>query len=122
MSSQTLLYIILAGIFALAIAVFQYFTKKKSMSKLNMLFSFLRFLSVFAVLLLIINPSFDQTKLSVEKPNLVIAIDNSSSIKYLKQDKALIKFIDEIKNNPDLKNKFNLNLFYFFSRHVPSRR
>lgn len=113
MSSQTLIYIIIAGIVALGIAVFMYISKNKSMSKLNMLFSFLRFLSVFAILLLIVNPSFDQTKLSTEKPNLVFAIDNSSSIKHLKQDGALINFIDEVKNNPDIQNKFNLDFFSF---------
>ncbi len=113
MSSETLLYIILAGIVALALATFQYISKKKSMTKLSMLFSFLRFLSVFAVLLLIVNPSFDQTKLSIEKPNLVVAVDNSSSIKHLKQDSALIDFIDEIKSNSDIQNKFNLDFFTF---------
>ena len=113
MSSETLLYIILSGILALGLALFQYFTKKKSMSKINMLFSFLRFLSVFSVLLIIINPSFDQTKLSIEKPNLVVAIDNSSSIKHLKQDEALLNFIDEIKSNPNIQNKFNLDFFTF---------
>ena len=113
MSSETLLYIMLAGIIALGLALFQYFTKKQRLSKLNMLFSFLRFLSVFAVLLLIINPSFDQIKIAVEKPNLVVAIDNSSSIIHLKQDKSVLEFIENIKNNNAIKNKFNINYYTF---------
>lgn len=113
MSSETLLYIILAGIVSLGLAVFQYFNKKKSMSKLNMLFSFLRFLSLFSVLLLIINPSFDQIKVSIEKPNLVLAIDNSTSVKHLKQDESLLKFIDKIKSNTDLQNTFNIDYYTF---------
>ena len=113
MSSETLIYIILAGIIALGLAHFQYFTKNKSMSKLNMLFSFLRFLSVFAVLLLIINPSFDQIKIAIEKPNLIVAIDNSSSVSHLKQDRSVLEFVENIKNNNDLKNKFNINYYTF---------
>ena len=111
MSSETLLYIILAGIIALGLALFQYFKKAKSISKLSMLFAFLRFLSVFAVLLLIINPSFDQIKISVEKPNLVVAIDNSSSIKHLKQDLNVLDFIEKIKTNTDIQDKFNVNYY-----------
>ena len=113
MSSETLIYIILTGIIALGLALFQYFTKNKSMSKLNMLFSFLRFLSVFAVLLLIINPSFDQIKIAIEKPNLIVAIDNSSSVSHLKQDRSVLEFVENIKNNNDLKNKFNINYYTF---------
>lgn len=73
----------------------------------------MRFLSVFAVLLLIINPSFDQIKVSVEKPNLVLAIDNSSSIKHLKQDKSVFEFIENIKNNNTIQNKFNVTYYTF---------
>ncbi|WP_245794757.1 vWA domain-containing protein [Flaviramulus basaltis] len=83
------------------------------MSKLNMLFSFLRFISVFSVLLLLINPRFEKISLSVEKPNLVIAVDNSSSIKHLKQDKKTTEFIQKLSNNNDLKNKFNLEFYTF---------
>ncbi|MGB5418388.1 MAG: VWA domain-containing protein, partial [Algibacter sp.] len=119
MSSETLLYIILAGIIALGLALFQYFTKRKGMSKLNMLFAFLRFLTIFSVLLLIINPSFDQIKTSVEKPNLVVAIDNSTSIKHLKQDKEALDFIKQIKSNSDLQNKFNID-YYSFGENLKS--
>jgi hypothetical protein len=117
MSSETLLYIIIAGIIALVFALFQYFYKSKSMSKMNMLFAFLRFLTFFSVLLLIINPSFEQIKLSIEKPNLVIAIDNSSSIPYLKQDLNSLKIVDDIQNNKALHQKFNLN-FYSFGKDL----
>ncbi|MDC1227324.1 VWA domain-containing protein, partial [Algibacter sp.] len=113
MSSETLIYIILAGIIALGLALFQYFTKKRRLSKLNMLFSLLRFLSVFAVLLLIINPSFDQIKIAIEKPNLIVAIDNSSSVSHLKQDRSVLEFIENIKNNNDIQNKFNINYYTF---------
>lgn len=113
MQKETLLYIILAGIIALLIACFQYFKKAKSMSKLNMLFAFLRFITLFSVLLLLINPQFEKNTISVEKPYLVVAIDNSNSIKYLKQNDKTIHLIEELSNNNDLKSKFNLKFYTF---------
>ncbi|WP_298499240.1 VWA domain-containing protein [uncultured Algibacter sp.] len=120
MQTETLIYIILAGIIALGLALFQYFNKKKGLSKLYMLFSFLRFLSVFAILLLIINPSFNQIKISTDKPNLVVAIDNSSSIKHLKQDENVLRFVDNIKSNKEIQQKFNIDYYTFGERLKPS--
>lgn len=113
MQTETIIYIILAGIIALFLALFQYYTKKKSMSKLNMLFSFLRFLTVFSILLLIINPKFNQITLFTEKPNLIIAVDNSNSIKHLNQDKKVKDLVESIKTNKSLKDKFDLEFYTF---------
>ncbi len=113
MQTETLIYIILAGIAATLLAIFQYYNKKKGMSKLNMLFSFLRFLSIFSILLLLINPKFEQVRLVVKKPNLVIAIDNSSSIKHLNQDVQIINLVERLSNNKDLNDKFNIDLYTF---------
>ena len=115
MSTETILYIILAGIVALLLALFQYFTKNKDMSKLNMLFSFLRFISIFSVLLLLINPKFDQVTLSTEKPNLIIAVDNSNSIIHLNQDNKVRDLVETISTNKGLKDKFNLEFYTFGS-------
>ncbi|TGV03982.1 VWA domain-containing protein [Flavivirga rizhaonensis] len=113
MQTETLIYIILAGIGAILLALFQYYNKKKSMSKLNMLFSFLRFLSIFSILLLLINPKFEQLSFFVEKPNLVVAIDNSSSIKHLNQDTQAISLVEKLSNNDKLNDKFNIDLYTF---------
>ncbi|GAA4969481.1 VWA domain-containing protein [Algibacter aquimarinus] len=119
MQTETLFYIIIAGIIALGLALFQYLTKKKTLSRLNILFAFLRFLSFFSVLLLIINPSFDQIKVSIEKPNLVVAIDNSTSIKHLKQDENVLRLIEEIKADNKIQNKFNID-YYTFGENLKS--
>lgn len=83
------------------------------MSKLNMLFVFLRFLTVFSILLLIINPKFDQIILSIEKTNLIIAVDNSNSVIHLNQDKKVKDLVENIKNNESLKSKFNIEFYTF---------
>ena len=116
MQTETLIYIILAGIIALFLALFQYFTKKRSMSKLNMLFSFLRFVTFFSVLLLLVNPKFNQVTLTTEKPNLIIAVDNSNSIVHLNQNEKVKSLVASLSHNEALKNKFNLE-FYTFGEH-----
>ncbi|MBD0831954.1 vWA domain-containing protein [Aestuariibaculum sediminum] len=115
MSSETLLYIIGAGIAAIVIAGFQYFKNKKSMSTLNMLFLFLRFITVFSILLLLINPKFHQNVITLEKPELVIALDNSASVSYLKQDVKAKELINKITSDKLIRNKFNVNTYLFGS-------
>ena len=112
MQTETLLYIIIAGIAALLLALFQYVYKSKK-SKLNSVFAFLRFITIFSVLLLLINPKFEQLSVYVQKPNLVIAIDNSSSILHLKQDQNVKTFLNSISDNKDINDKFEVEIYSF---------
>ncbi|MCK0109723.1 VWA domain-containing protein [Flavobacteriaceae bacterium S0825] len=114
MSGNTLLYIILAGITALLLALFQYIYKSKK-RKLNPIFSFLRFITIFSVLLLIINPKFEKVALYNEKPNLVVVVDDSESVKHLEQDKNVNELLASIKNSKELNDKFNLDIYSFGS-------
>jgi RsiW-degrading membrane proteinase PrsW (M82 family) len=50
MQTETILYIIIAGILALLVALFQYMYKSKKRSKRYVLLTFLRFLTLFSVL------------------------------------------------------------------------
>ena len=61
-------------------------------SQLNYWLSFLRFLSIFTLLLLIINPSIKKNSIEIAKPNLLVAVDNSKSIKNNLQDKNVENF------------------------------
>jgi len=116
MGFQTLLFIILAGISALLIALFQYAYKVKS-NKLKSVFTLLRFMTIFAILLLIINPKFEKESFYNIKPNLVITIDNSQSINHLEQDKNVLDLIEKLSSNNELENKFNI-LFYEFGNDL----
>ncbi len=113
MQTETILYSILAGILAILFAFFQYLYKEKSMTKLGMLFSFLRFITIFSVLLLLINPQFDKISTFVEKPHLVVAVDNSSSINHLNQREKAVRFIKSITENQPLNDKFNVEFYTF---------
>ena len=113
MTTQTIFYIILAGIIALSLALFQYSLKKKNRTSKSVLFTFLRFISIFSLLLLLINPKFEKISYYTEKPNLVVAVDNSSSIIHLNQKENVLQLVASIKNNAALSEKFNLDFFTF---------
>lgn len=113
MQTEAILYIISAGIIALLLALFQYIYKSKKRSKITILLTFLRFLTIFSILLLLINPKFDSTLYYNEKPRLVVAIDNSESVKYLEQDKKAKNFVALLKNDDGLNERFDLEFFTF---------
>ncbi|RAJ11970.1 vWA domain-containing protein [Olleya aquimaris] len=113
MSTETLLYIILAGIVALLLALFQYKYKSKSASQSVALFTFLRFITLFSILLLLINPKFEQFKYFTQKPNLIVAVDNSASLQYLNQDQNAKNALQQLVNNQELKDKFNVEVYSF---------
>ncbi|MEO6346667.1 MAG: VWA domain-containing protein [Aquaticitalea sp.] len=108
---------ILAGIIALSLALFQYLYKSKKRTKVYMLLTFLRFMTIFSVMLLLINPKFDQTTYFNEKPNLIVAVDNSESIAYLKQDTKTRELLTDLKSSKSMNERFNLK-FYSFGKEV----
>ncbi|MGC1633080.1 MAG: VWA domain-containing protein, partial [Gelidibacter sp.] len=113
MNTETILYIISAGIIALLLALFQYIYKSTKQPKVSVLLTCLRFVTLFSVLLLFINPKFDKTTFFNEKPNLVVAVDNSESIEYLDQEKKIRDLVALLKNDKALNERFNLEFFTF---------
>jgi len=112
MQTETLIYIIFAGLTALLLALFQYIYKSNR-TKLSPLFAGLRFITVFAVLLLLINPKFEKLSYSIEKPSLVVAVDNSESIKHLNQIPNTNQLISTLKGNTALNDKFDIDYYAF---------
>lgn len=111
MESITVLYIIIAAIVALGIVVFQYLYKQKAKSKINLLLAFLRFIGVFGLLLLLINPKFSQKTYTLEKPNLVILADNSSSIS--ENGAELNELMSSIGASDKISDRFNVASYKF---------
>src|SRR5690554_6131501 len=110
MQTETIIYIIISGIIALLVALFQYKYKVKQWSNRHMVLAALRFVSVFLLLVLLINPKFVSKNVYLEKPNLVLAVDNSSSITYLKQDDSALNLLDEIISRPQVQEKFDVQV------------
>lgn len=114
MSVQTILFIGVAIILALGLSLVQYYKRQKNKRvKHWLLFSVLRFITYFAVFLLLINPEITQTNFTVEKPTLVIATDNSSSIAELAETNDIKKFVTDLKSNQEITENFSVQLFSF---------
>ena len=113
MESQTTLLIFLAAISALGIAVFQYLKSKKERTKRSFMLALLRFVSIFGILLLLINPKFTNTSYELEKSNLVLAVDNSQSINYFKSTDEVTAFVASIRENKNIQEKYNISIFTF---------
>jgi len=112
MPIQTILYIIGSGILALFVALFQYIYKTKR-HRLHWGLACLRFISIFSLLLLIINPKFENTESTIIKPTLVLAVDNSQSIKYLGKDSIATKAVQSILNNKEIASKYDVKYYDF---------
>ena len=118
MQTSTILYIILAAIAALGLVLFQYYYKTKKRGKLHVLLSFLRFIGLFGIFLLLINPKFTKNKYTLEKANLIVLTDNSSSVEIAANDVASI--LDQIKSTAALKDQFNVTEYLFGTNLVAS--
>lgn len=113
MSKLTLLYITIAAITALLLALFQYLYKSKLKSNLKYVLAALRTISIFGIFLLLINPKFESFTYFNEKPTLVVAIDNSESVSYLKQDEKSKEVVNTLMNDSELKERFNIQTYKF---------
>lgn len=115
MNKSTLLLLILSVIIAAGLSYFQYYYKAKSKSRMTMFLAFLRFLSVFGLLLLLINPIVSSSTYETIKTPLPIVVDNSSSITDLKANEAAKEVYEKLASNSDLKNKFDVQSYRFDS-------
>lgn len=112
MQTQTILLIILAIAVSLGLAYWQYRYKSK-WSNLKAGLFFLRFLSVLTALILLINPKFVKQENYLEKPNLVLAVDNSRSVQLLSGTEATTALLDIFRSQSDLSNRFEIFDYVF---------
>ena len=89
--------------------------KTKYNGSLKWLFATLRFLTLFSILLLLINPKFVVETYSIEKPKLSIMVDNSMSIRELGQVDKVKKINNYLRGSKQLNDKFDLSFFSFGS-------
>ena len=85
-----------------------------------MLYTFLRFISYFSLFLLLLDPKFEQVSYINEKPNLVIAVDDSESITYLDQDGNAQNILNTLVGNSELNDRFKVSSYSFGTSIVRS--
>ncbi len=113
MTAQTILFIVIAAVVALAIVIFMYGYKTKYTGKLRWVFGALRFITLFSLFLLLINPKLKQQNLSIEKPKLSVLVDNSGSIASLEMEEGLRSLVEGLENHNELQEKFDVRFFAF---------
>jgi hypothetical protein len=113
MTSSTILLILLSVIISGVVAFYQYLFKVDSQNKINWLLAFLRFISVFSLLLLIINPVISRKIVETNKVPLAIVADNSSSISELKATTDAVKLVETLNSNSAIKEKFEIQNYTF---------
>lgn len=110
----SLIFPVLTGLIYAAILYWN--NKKNKLSKFyNYLLFFFRFLSVGLICLLLLKPFVKTTQKKIQKPKLIIAIDNSMSMKASK-DSTLIKnvLINKVNNTVnDYENDFDVERISF---------
>ncbi|WP_396212155.1 hypothetical protein [Flavobacterium sp.] len=115
MPTNTILLLLLSIAIAGGLSYFQYFYKASSKSKVTKILAFLRFLSIFGILLLLINPILSRKTFETIKTPLAIVVDNSKSIADLKADKTSKELFEKLNANAYLKEKFDIQSYKFDS-------
>lgn len=113
MHENALLFIILAALIAFGVAGYFYGYKSKLNPRLRWFFGVLRFLTIFVLLLLLINPKFYQTSYFNVKPALAVAVDNTQSVSYLDKRSGTKDLVNYLKNHEELNNRFDLSFYAF---------
>lgn len=119
MTTPTLLLLFVSILIAAGLSFFQYLYKAKNKSKVNLFLAFLRFSSIFGILLLLINPIISSSTLEIIKPPLAIAVDNSSSIANLKADTTASVVLKKLQENPAIQEKYAVQTYQFDSEAKP---
>lgn len=113
MTTSTILLILLSVIISGVVAFYQYLFKVNNQNKTNWFLAFLRFISVFSLLLLLINPVVSRKIIETNKIPLAIVADNSRSISELKANAVALKLFEKLNSNSALKEKFEIQSYTF---------
>ena len=92
MQATVIFFLFLALVLSFSIAYFQYYYKEKSKHQFTPILLILRALSLFLMLALFINPSFESEVYQNEKAVLSFVTDNSSSIAFFDETKNIVAF------------------------------
>lgn len=113
MTTSTILLLLLSVIIAARLSFYQYLYKVKNQSKLYWFLAFLRFISLFSIFLLLINPIISRKITEIKKTPLPLVVDNSKSISELKATKEASELYQKISDNKEIAEKYDVQLFSF---------
>jgi hypothetical protein len=113
MTTSTVLLLLLAALVAFGLSFYQYLFKANKRSKLFLSLALLRFITLFSIFVLLINPIITRRTFETTKTPLPVVVDNSSSIAVLGQDSLAKLLTAKLTDNAALKNKYDVQLYTF---------
>lgn len=118
--TNTILLLFLSLIIAGGFSFYQYFYKAGTRSKIQWYLALLRFVTVFGLLLLLINPVISRTTLEIQKTPLPVVMDNSASIADLKANEKVLELFQKLTSDKRLQEKFEIQPYGFDASFEPS--
>lgn len=122
MTTATVLLILVSIVIACGLSFFQYLYKANNKSNLYLLLVFLRFLIIFGVFILLINPIISRKNLEISKPPLPVVVDNSSSIVALNAKDKTLELYKKIISNKAIQDKYEVQSFQFDNEFQASEK
>ena len=115
MTTTTILMLLLSLIITGGLSFYQYFYKAKNRSKVTLFLALLRFMTIFGILLLLINPIISRKTFETIKSPLPIVVDNSGSVLDLKANEVSLNLYKKLSKNKSLQEKFDVQTYRFDS-------
>jgi len=114
MQAGTLLLLLLSLVVSLLLGYWVYlFCKERTNTRIGL--ALLRATALFLLGLLLINPKISRIESEVIKPALLVAYDNSESVRALGGQEEVLDWEKRIETDADLRNSFRLQTFSFNS-------
>jgi len=115
MEPFTVLLIVLAVLATLTLVWLQYFHKNPRKGSTNYILAALRFISILSGLLLLIAPTFVDREVYLEKADLILLVDRSTSMGQVTDPGELSDLVDKFRTDPGLRERFNIHQYGFGS-------
>ncbi len=108
MPGPIFILILLGALLAFILAWWHYLSKPRRKSPLFRGLALLRFLSIFGLILLLVNPKFTKTTYDLEKALLTILVDNSSSMVVSDSADSYRDLTSRLMQNQALQDRFTV--------------
>lgn len=119
MTAENILYIVVAAVLAFAYAVYMYGYRIKYHRGLSWVLGTLRFITLFSLFLLLVNPKFRSETTQLQKPKLPVLVDVSGSIQEWTDSLAVESVVKQFKNSEELNDKFDVQYYAFGNAFRP---
>lgn len=112
MNLNLVFLLVLSAVASGLLSYYQYFFKKE-IDRGLMLPAFFRFLGIFGLLLLLINPRYPSRQSVIVKPGLLVAWDATKSMRFSGAESQVKDVLARIRENQDLNDQFEVQYFGF---------